>query len=56
MLSKIEKNQFLEDISSSFLNQFISCKFYCLFRNELEKQGLLTIHSQKIKQKVKKEK
>ena len=40
VLSVIAKDDFLGDFKSEFV-QGLSCKFYCLFRNELVQQGLI---------------
>lgn len=40
VLSEIDKDTFIRDISSSFIRSFISIKFYLLFREELKKSGL----------------
>ena len=51
VLSVITKEQFLSDCNSSFANEFLGVKFYCLFREELKKQGLLDFNKEKIYQK-----
>lgn len=41
VLSVISKDEFDEDIDSEFLNKIIGIKFYCLFRQELEQEGII---------------
>lgn len=41
VLSIINKDDVYEDSQSKFLNKLLGCKFYCLFRDEMDSQGLI---------------
>lgn len=54
VLSVINKEDVYNDCNSNFIKEFLSAKFYCLFRDELNREGLIEFYQDKNSKKIKK--
>ena len=51
IVSVISKDDVLADSNSEFFQKYLGCKFYCLFRDELVREGLIKPAKEKVYKK-----